>query len=326
MRWLAVVAFALVATGCVGAAPAPRPVSASALGAKAVPLHYLDFGGRGEPVVLLAGAGNSAWIYSDFGRLMARRHRTFALTRRGHGGSGRPAKGYAIDTMVEDLRLFLDQRGIVRAILIGHSLAGAELTQFAAKYPDRVSALVYLDAAFDRSVQGKMLADDPGPSVPPTAADRASADAFIAYVRRTRRDLRRYWTGAVERDLRASIAIQPDGTAVWATAAMFGEYWASASAAPPDYSRIRVPALAIYSLEDQQYWLPDTASPALRAKMRAFERGPLAAWVNRSSAQFLAGPENREVVEMNAGHHLFLHRPAQTLAIIERFLDRHPRQ
>lgn len=31
-----------------------------------------------------------------------------------------------------------------------------------------------------------------------------------------------------------------------------------------------------------------------------------------------------EVVEMDAGHHLFLHRPRETLVIVERFLARHP--
>ena len=273
--------------------------------------------------MLLTGAGNSAWIYSDFGRELARRHRTFALTRHGHGSSGNPAGGYSIDVMAEDLRLFLDQRGIARAILIGHSLAGAELTHFAAKYPGRVSALVYLDAAFDRSTQAKSLEGDPTPSDPPTAADRASVDSFVAYVRRTRPDLHRYWTGAVEKDLRASIAMRADGTAGWVTSAMFGEYWESAAAAPPDYAHVTAPALAIYSVEDQQFWLPPDAAPELRARMRAFERGPSAAWVNASAAQFRAGPGAREVAEMNAGHHLFLHRPAETLALIDAFLKKH---
>ena len=49
-------------------------------------LHYLDFGGRGEPVVLLAGMGNTAWIWSDFGTRLAREgFRVVALTRRAHG-------------------------------------------------------------------------------------------------------------------------------------------------------------------------------------------------------------------------------------------------
>ena len=37
-------------------------------------LHYLDFGGTGEPVVLLAGHGNTAWIWSDFGPRFEREH------------------------------------------------------------------------------------------------------------------------------------------------------------------------------------------------------------------------------------------------------------
>src|ERR1044072_981257 len=37
-----------------------------------VRLHYLDFGGRGDPVILLAGLGNTAWIYEAFGAALAR--------------------------------------------------------------------------------------------------------------------------------------------------------------------------------------------------------------------------------------------------------------
>ena len=54
-------------------------------------LQFLDFGGRGETVVLLAGLGNTSWIWSDFGpRLAAKGYRVVALTRRGHGESAAP--------------------------------------------------------------------------------------------------------------------------------------------------------------------------------------------------------------------------------------------
>ena len=199
-------------TGCAslntGTATA-SPVSSSAQGVGGVPLHYLDFGGHGEPVILLAGAGNSAWIYEDFGKEIARDYRVFALTRRGHGESGYPASGYSQDTLVEDLRLFLDHRGLARAALVGHSLAGAELTNFAGKYPHRVTALVYLDAAYDRSLQGPVMRADPATPTPPSTADRASVQTFISYVRRTRPDLARYWTGPVQRDSRHRSAFAP---------------------------------------------------------------------------------------------------------------------
>jgi pimeloyl-ACP methyl ester carboxylesterase len=51
--------------------------------------------------------------------------------------------------LVEDIRAFLDAMHIDRVDLIGHSIAGVEMTRFAAKYPVRVRHVVYLDAAYD---------------------------------------------------------------------------------------------------------------------------------------------------------------------------------
>lgn len=300
---------------------AVSPVSAFAQGASAVPLHYLDFGGHGEPVILLAGAGNSAWIYQNFGKKLARDYRVFALTRRGHGGSGYPAKGYDQETLSEDLRLFMDQRKLPRAALIGHSLAGAELTNFAGKYPDRVTALVYLDAAYDRSIQAPVMDADPVTPVPPSIADRASVASFIEYVRRTRPDLVRYWAGPVQRDLQASLVIRPEGGAGWKTSGpIFGELIDGASSAAPDYSKVNAPALAIYSVEDETYRLPPGASPKQRAALMAYVNGPLAAWRQTSAAQFRTA-SNHKVVEMDVGHHVFLHRSEETLKLVRAFLE-----
>lgn len=303
-----------------------EPVSAWAIGAGGVRLHYLDFGGRGAPVILLAGAGNSAWIYLDFGKELARNHRVLALTRRGHGESGYPASGYDQDTLAEDLRLFMDRAGLSRASMIGHSLAGAELTHFAAKYPDRVSALIYLDAAYDRSTQMASIETDPITPDPPSTADRTSVSSFIDYVRRTRPDLARYWTPAVQRDLQASVAVSPEGdTGYRTTGAIFEQLFSDASSSAPNYTRIQAPALAIYSVEDEDFRLPPTASPQLRAALDAFETGPLASWRERSINQFRQQMRSGTVVEMDAGHHLFLHRPTETLELVRSFLARHAR-
>jgi len=74
------------------------------------------------------------------------------------------------------------------------------------------SLLFYLDAAYDRSTQGPVTTADVLRRPPPEDSDRASVDAYLAYVRRTRPDLARSWSGAVERDLRASLTVLPGGT------------------------------------------------------------------------------------------------------------------
>jgi pimeloyl-ACP methyl ester carboxylesterase len=140
---------------------APRSGFATVNGVK---LHYLEWGDtRGEALLLLAGLGNDASIFETFAPKLADRFHVHALTRRGFGASDKPASGYDVATRVEDIRGFLDARGIRRVSLIGHSLAGDELTAFATAYPQRVRKVVYLDAAYNRAktsvfwLRGKML-------------------------------------------------------------------------------------------------------------------------------------------------------------------------
>src|SRR5512138_1390076 len=114
-------------------------------------LHYLDWGGTGPALLFLAGLGCNAYIFDRFAPRFTDQFRVLALTRRGHGDSDYPETGYDIETLTEDIRQFMDCLEIDQAILAGHSLAGIELSHFAALYPVRVLKLVFLDAAYDRS-------------------------------------------------------------------------------------------------------------------------------------------------------------------------------
>lgn len=333
--WRAVLTAAVLLTAAAGCgspqtersafqppAVAPSVRSGVATGAGGVRLHYLDFGGTGLPMVLLSGAGNTAWIYGDLGTQLARDHRVFALTRRGHGESDQPESGYDVPTLAADLRAFLDEMKLERVVLVGHSLAGVELTYFATQQPDRVAAVVYLDAAYDRAVQGPVM--EAAPYTPPAAtdADRASVASFTAYVRSTRPDLARYPKEPVDRDLRASIVLRPDGTAGWRAAPIFGEYWMGASSAAPEYGSIKAPILAIYAIEDPRNMLPADASDVIRVAQQQYEEGPIATWRNHSIAQLKRAQPSAQVVEMRAGHHVFLDRGAETLEAIRAFIRR----
>jgi pimeloyl-ACP methyl ester carboxylesterase len=289
-----------------------------------VRLHYLDFGGDGPPVALLAGAGDTAWIYLELGAELARDHRVIALTRRGFGGSDVPTTGYDVATLSADLLAALDALNLPRVALIGHSLAGSELTYVAAHHPSRVAALVYLDAAYDRSTQDAAMAGAPDVFVPPTIEDRRSVAAMIAYVRRSRRDLSRYWTPAVQRDAVAKIVMLSDGTAGFRPSPAYSPWFASAAASPPEYDRIAGPVLAIYAHEDATYQLPPSLSADVFARAQAWQAGPETAWRNASIAQLRSACPSATIVEMIAGHHMFLHRASETTAQIRAFLARVP--
>ena len=128
------------------------PHTSNMLEVNGIHLHYLDWGGSGPILLFLAGMGCNAHIFDKFAPRFTDQFHVLALTRRGHGESDHPKSGYDIDTLTEDIRLFLDRLKIDRAILAGHSLAGIELSHFAALHPERLLKLVYLDAAFYRNL------------------------------------------------------------------------------------------------------------------------------------------------------------------------------
>lgn len=114
-----------------------------------VQLHYLDWGGRGPTLLFLTSFGASAHEYDQLAPKFTSRFRVLGLTRRGQPPSAEPESGYETRSLVDDTRAFLDALGIDRVALAGYSIAGTELTLFAAIHPERVSHLVYLDALGD---------------------------------------------------------------------------------------------------------------------------------------------------------------------------------
>jgi pimeloyl-ACP methyl ester carboxylesterase len=142
----------------------PPPPESRFVTVNGVKLHFLDWGGNGEVILLLAGLGNDAHIFDSFAPKLTGPFRVIALTRRGFGESGKPKSGYDTGTLVEDMRQFLNALNINEVSIIGHSMAGDEMTLFATLYPERVKKLVYLDAAADRSRTTELFPERPGPS------------------------------------------------------------------------------------------------------------------------------------------------------------------
>jgi pimeloyl-ACP methyl ester carboxylesterase len=142
--------------------PSPHTASFVAVDQN-VKLEVLDFGGSGVPIVLLAGLGNTAHVFDDFAPKLTADHRVYAITRRGFGASTAPASGYSADRLGDDVLAVLDSLSITRPILIGHSIAGEELSSIGSRHPEKVAALVYLDAAnqyaYYDSAHGDLLID-----------------------------------------------------------------------------------------------------------------------------------------------------------------------
>src|SRR5207248_2005518 len=114
-----------------------------------VRLQYLDWGGQGDAVLFLPGLGDDVHRFDGVAPHFTDRFHVLGLSRRGQGASEAPAAGYDPGSLAEDIRAFLDAMHVDQVDLIGHSIAGSEMTRFAERYPKRVRHLVYLDAAYD---------------------------------------------------------------------------------------------------------------------------------------------------------------------------------
>ena len=73
-----------------------------------VTLHYLDWGGKGEPLLFLTGYGAPAHVFDSLAPKFTNAFRVIALTRRGRAPSQTPSSGYDFDTLTADVKGVLD--------------------------------------------------------------------------------------------------------------------------------------------------------------------------------------------------------------------------
>jgi pimeloyl-ACP methyl ester carboxylesterase len=104
--------------------------------------------GRGVPLVLVHGFTAEGMLYAQsLWRLVDMGFKVVAIDTAGHGGTqGLPTGGGDFAAYSELLGRVLDALGIRHAVLAGHSMGGRLVTQFAAGNPERVLAVLLIDA------------------------------------------------------------------------------------------------------------------------------------------------------------------------------------
>ncbi|HEX6739922.1 MAG TPA: alpha/beta fold hydrolase [Vicinamibacteria bacterium] len=129
-------------------------------------LRYLR-AGAGPPLVLLHGFASSIYSWAEVLPALARDHDVVAMDLPGFGGSAlRP--DLTADDLVAAVPALMDQLGLARARLVGHSLGGAVAATVSVRHPERVQGLVLVDAAgfnfasADRPWLLRLLASPPG--------------------------------------------------------------------------------------------------------------------------------------------------------------------
>jgi non-heme chloroperoxidase len=114
-----------------------------------VNLQVLDWGGSGRPLIFLSGLGDDAHVYDKFALKFTEKYHVYAITRRGFGTSSKPAptnENYNSDRLGDDVLAVIDALKLDRPVLVGHSVAGEELSSVGSRHPEKISGLIYLDA------------------------------------------------------------------------------------------------------------------------------------------------------------------------------------
>jgi pimeloyl-ACP methyl ester carboxylesterase len=109
-------------------------------------LSCRDWGGAGQPVVLLHGLAGHAGEWDKTAGHLSPRYRVVALDQRGHGASERYPQDVSRAAYVADVIAVLDQLDLRRPVLVGQSLGGHTATLTAAAHPERIRALVLIEA------------------------------------------------------------------------------------------------------------------------------------------------------------------------------------
>jgi pimeloyl-ACP methyl ester carboxylesterase len=121
--------------------------------------HFEEWGEPGAPeILLLHGGGQSAHSWDLVSLSLADRYHVFALDQRGHGDSEWPRDmDSSIDARVGDALAFVEDQGLQRPLVIGHSLGGRVAIGMALARPELARAYVLVDVGPEVSDHGAQV-------------------------------------------------------------------------------------------------------------------------------------------------------------------------
>ncbi len=112
-----------------------------------VKLEYVERGNEtGTPVVFLHGITDSWHSFEKILPLLPASIHAFSVTHRGHGNSSKPETGYHPKDFAADIAAFIQQKKLGAAIVVGHSMSGVIVQQFALDYPQLLKGPVIIAA------------------------------------------------------------------------------------------------------------------------------------------------------------------------------------
>ena len=304
--------------------PSPHAVRFVSVG-DGVPLEVLDWDGSGRAVVLLAGGGDTAHVFDDFAPKLTTHNHVYGITRRGFGASGYADAENVGERLGDDVLAVIDALKLDKPILVGHSIAGAELSWIANHYPNRVAGVVYLEAGYSYAFDdGKgasaldMMNLKAPQSPPPGAADLVSFKALQRY--KDRMDGFEFPEG----ELREERQTNPDGTVGDFRNPPGGAMLMKLISGGQKYTKIPVPSLFIFANPHSLgTWVESSADASVRSDAKAYSI-TLGAMTERQQKSVETGVPTAHIITIpNGNHFVFLSNETECLRAVQAFLSKH---
>jgi len=255
-------------------------------------ISYLDEGEKNEPALVFIHGWSCR---ADFWRFqmsaLQTRYRVIALDLPGFGQSGKPRnRAYTMEFFSRAVKAVLDQAGVSRPVLVGHSMGYGVVLKFLAGYPGQARGACSVDGAFF------WLPEDPG-AVPEWETEMKGMVEGLSGPDRER--VVRWFIGCTfygrtPGGLRREILEAMSSADAYAANSSMAEFIKRENWVPRTFS---VPALAVYSKIPE---LPADTEIELR---RTFQDLSYVEWTD-------------------TGHYLMMEQPERFNSLLVQFLER----
>ncbi|HTZ35144.1 MAG TPA: alpha/beta hydrolase [Stellaceae bacterium] len=261
--------------------------------------HYLDWGNKHQPtIVFLHGGALTAHTWDLVCLALRDDYHCLALDQRGHGDSDWAQDAdYSIGAQLHDTTGFVDALGLDRFVLVGMSLGAINSLAFAIAHPERLDALVIIDAGPEMRRPGSSRIRDFVNAVQETVTVEAIIEKALKF--NPRRD-----PNILRRSLMHNLRQQPDGTWRWKydtrrfKALGQESHRAERAALADGLARIACPTLVVRGGESDVFHEEDAVRLAERL------------------------PNGRHVTVPKAGHTVQGDNPRDLVAELRRFLTK----
>ena len=122
----------------------PRPMMIKTKG-DGIKIQLAVWKGKGKQILCVHGITANGRFWDCLASALAPHHRVIAMDLRGRGLSDKPPTGYSIQHHCKDILALMNDQGLERPVLMGHSLGAFISLVFAARYPRRVGQLILVD-------------------------------------------------------------------------------------------------------------------------------------------------------------------------------------